>query len=215
MRRALLLALAACSGSPAAPLPIGQSSDGVISFYDGDGRGACGYDSTSDDFAAINAQQWNQSASCGTCIEVTGPKGVVVLRVVDLCPDCDGPGHLDLSRATYAKLAELPDGRANVKWRTVTCPVKGNLRVQVKDGSNAFWIALQPRNMRRPVASLEAKKNGAWKALVRSDYNYFLDESGLGDGPIDLRLTADDGAVVTAILPAVKAGSEIEADSQF
>ena len=49
-------------------------------------------------------------------------------------------------------------------WRTVTCPTTGNLRLQLKDGSNPWWIALQVRNHRRPVAKLEA-----WLTAQRAD----------------------------------------------
>ncbi|MBX7116177.1 MAG: RlpA-like double-psi beta-barrel domain-containing protein [Myxococcaceae bacterium] len=77
----------ACS-APAPPVSIGEKVDGVITFYDGDGRGACGYEPGDSLFAAINAEQWAASAACGTCLEITGPKGKTVVRTVDLCPEC-------------------------------------------------------------------------------------------------------------------------------
>ncbi|MBL8956333.1 MAG: hypothetical protein JNK82_36505 [Myxococcaceae bacterium] len=214
MRFCLLVFLAGCGVTVTEPAPIGQSKDGIISFYDGDGRGACGYDPTNDDFTAIYTGGWASSAACGTCIEVTGPKGVVVVRVVDHCPDCEND-HLDLRRSSYAKIANIPDGRATVKWKTVTCPTAGNVQVQVKDGSNPFWLAIQPRNFRRPVVKVEGQKGGAWVTLSRTDYNYFLAESGLGEGPIALKLTADDGTVVEGSLPAVVAGAVVTLNAQF
>jgi expansin (peptidoglycan-binding protein) len=138
----------------------------------------------------------------------------VVVRVVDRCPECQA-GHFDLRRSSFAKVADLPDGRVAVRWRAVTCPTVGNLRLQVKDGSNPWWVAIQPRNHRRPVAKLEGKKDGVWKELQRADYNYFLEESGLGPGPVELRVTADDGTVVSATLQSVQPNTEVEAAGQF
>lgn len=223
MKRRLLLAatwgatwlgvMGGCS-TPSTPLPLGEKVDGLITFYDSDGRGACGYDATGDDFAAIDTPQWGGSAACGTCIEVTGPKGVLVVRVVDRCPECQF-GHLDLRRSSFAKIADLSAGRVAVTWQPVSCPVSGNLRLQLKDGSNPFWSAVQVRNHRRPVQSLEANKGGVWKRIARTDYNYFVDEQGFGQGPIDVKVTADDGSVVNATIATVQAGLELEAAGQF
>ncbi len=215
MRAPLFLIAAACAAAPSQPsLPIGQSTDGIITFYDGDGRGACGYDATNDDFAAIYTGGWAASAACGTCLEVTGPKGVLVVRVVDQCPDCDDH-HLDLRKTSFAKIAEVADGRVNVKYKAVTCPTSGNLQVQMKDGSNPYWLALQIRNHRRPVTKVEGKRDGAWVVMPRTDYNYFVAESGLGDGPIAIRVTADDRSVVEGTLPAIQPGAVVTLTSQF
>ncbi len=203
----------ACS-APAPPVSIGEKVDGVITFYDGDGRGACSYDSGDSDFAAINAEQWAASAACGTCIEITAPKGKTVVRTVDLCPECKR-GHLDLSRAAFNKLADLSLGRVNVTWQAVTCPVSGSVRLKMKDGSNPYWTAVQVRNSRRPVKTLEVKKGGTWRVLPRTDYNYFLDESGFGMSAVEVRITADDNTQVTGDVPSVQANAELEMAGQF
>jgi len=215
MRFVLFALAAACASTPQQPaLPTGQTTDGIITFYDGDGRGACGYDPTADDFAAVYTGGWASSAACGSCVEVTAPKGTLVVRIVDHCPDCDA-NHLDLRRTSFAKIADLSAGRVNVKLKPVTCPVAGNLQLQVKDGSNPYWLALQPRNHRRPVTKLEGKQGGAWVNLPRTDYNYFVAESGLGDAPLTVRVTADDGAVVEGQVPAIQAGAIVTLGSQF
>lgn len=216
MRASLVfLCGAACAGAPPQPaLPIGQSTDGIITFYEGDGRGACGYDATADDFAAIYTGGWASSAACGNCVEVTAPKGTLVVRIVDQCPDCD-LNHLDLRRSSFAKIADVAAGRVNVKLKAVTCPTSGNLQLHVKEGSNPYWLALQVRNQRRPVVKLEGKKNGAFVTLPRTDYNYFVAESGLGDGPIGVRVTADDQSVVEGTLPAVQPGAVVTLPGQF
>jgi expansin (peptidoglycan-binding protein) len=81
----------------------------------------------------------------------------------------------------------------DVKWQFVPCAVSGPIAYHFKEGSNPYWTAIQIRNHRVPIAKVEAKKKGAWQTLKRVDYNYFLDESGLGDGPYDLRVTSIEG----------------------
>lgn len=214
----LFLACPSANGGPGGdagpPLPVGEKIDGIITFYDGDGRGACGFDATSDDFTAIGDSGWAGSAACGSCIEVVGPRGQAVVRVVDRCPEC-GPGHLDLARRTFEKLADPKLGRVGVSWTPVLCPVSGNVRLQFKDGSNPWWTAVQVRNQRRPVTRFEVMKQGAWVAVPRTDYNYFVDPSGFGDGPKEVRLSAENGETLTGTLPAVKAGLEVDFGAQF
>jgi|CXWL01.1.fsa_nt_gi expansin (peptidoglycan-binding protein) len=213
VRHLLPFLLLGCS-PPGPPVVIGEKVDGLITFYDRVGLGACGYDVGESDFAAINTEQWAGSAACGTCIEITGPKGKAVVRTIDLCPECKR-GHLDLSRAAFNKLAEASLGRVNVTWQAVTCPVSGNVRLQMKDGSNPYWTAVQVRNSRRPVTTLEVNKGGTWKTVPRTDYNYFLDESGFGIKAVQVRITADNGSHVTGTVPSVQAGAELEMSAQF
>lgn len=210
---AAVLCLGACA--PVGPaVALGEKVDGLITFYDGDGRGACGFDASDSNFTAINAEQWAGSAVCGTCIEVTGPKGKIVVRTVDLCPECKR-GHLDLSRAAFTQIADPKLGRVNVSWQPVSCPVSGNVRLKLKEGSNPYWTAVQVRNSRLPVMTLEVQKAGAWKQVARTDYNYFVDASGFGQGPVQLRVTAEGGAQVLATVATIQAGAEVEAAGQF
>lgn len=208
-----VLCWAACTTSGPV-VPIGEKVDGLITFYDGDGRGACLFDSSDSNFTAINAEQWAGSAACGTCMEVTGPKGTIVVRTVDLCPECKR-GHLDLSRGAFAQIAEPSLGRVNVSWQAVRCPTSGNVKLKLKDGSNAFWTAVQVRNSRLPITTFEVQKAGAWKQVPRTDYNYFVDESGFGNGPVQVRITAQGGAQVLATLSSIQSGAESDAAGQF
>ena len=85
----------AASGTGA---PFGDVHDGVATYYDATGAGACSFDPTPGDLdvAAMNAPEFAGSAVCGECVAVTGPRGSVTVRIVDLCPECLA-GHLDLS----------------------------------------------------------------------------------------------------------------------
>lgn len=172
--------------------------------YDADGTGACSFAASTDRMvAAINRTDYDHAAWCGACLEVAGPNGEIVVRVVDSCPGCK-PGDLDLSVEAFAEIAPPKAGRIPISWRPVPCAVDGALGYAWKDGSNAHWAAIQVRNHRHPIASVEARdRGGAWKPLKRSLYNYFIG-SALGPGPHALRITDTRGHTVED--PAIALG---------
>lgn len=95
--------------------------EGEATYYDANGTGACGFPASNDFMvAAINDEQYSKT-NCGRCVEVTGPNGKVVVRIVDKCPGC-GTGDLDLSQTAFGKIAKLSAGRIAIKWHFVTCP---------------------------------------------------------------------------------------------
>ena len=99
--------------------------------------------------------------------------------------------------------AELKAGRVPITYQTVACTVSGNMAYQFKDGSHEFWTAIQIRNHKIQVTKVEAKKNGVYAELTRSDYNYFIDDKGVKDDPIALRITSADGQVLEDTMPVV------------
>lgn len=221
MRRAALAALAAAAAvlvpaascrrkeappppePPPCPRAAGGPFTGEATLYDADGTGACSFDAAADRrVAAIAAADYAKAAWCGACAEVTGPAGRIVVRIVDRCPACKA-GDLDLSREAFAAIAPIERGRVAISWRPVPCDVDGPIAYRFKDGSNPFWTAIQVRNHRYPIAAFEARdRSGAWKALPRTDYNYFIGK-GLGAGPLALRVTDVRGQVLEdAAIPA-------------
>ena len=197
---------------------IGDPFTGVATYYDfADGTGACMFDPSPEDMdiAALNEVQWQGSAWCGACADVSGPLGSLRLRIVDLCPGC-GHGHLDLSPQAFEKIAELPQGRVDINWQFVSCEVSGPLTYKYKDGANQWWTAVQVRNHKLPIARVEWSPDGsAWHPTERQDYNYFLDASGFGSGPVRIRVTAVDGQVIEDDLPAVASELEVTGTVQF
>lgn len=205
MRRALvLLSLAACdnSGDLSPPPGPGVGDDGCTAppaaatgratYYAADGRGNCSFDATPHDLyvAAINGTDYGVAAWCGGCVEVTGPTGTVIVRIVDSCGGC-ARGDLDLSERAFAEISPLSAGRVPIRWRGVACDVTGPVRYRFKEGSNPFWTAIQVRDHRYPIADLAARPDGsdaAWRSIARVDYNYFVTSAGLGSGPYELRL---------------------------
>ncbi|HTJ46284.1 MAG TPA: expansin EXLX1 family cellulose-binding protein [Kofleriaceae bacterium] len=204
----LIVIVAACGGGShdatidATPTscsnpPAPESGDGTYYTF-ADGTGACSFDATPNDLnvAAMNSVDYANAAWCGACLDVTGPQGHVVVRVVDLCPECKH-GDLDLSPQAFEQLSPLAAGRIAITWHEVPCDVSGPIAYHFKDGSNPYWTAIQIRNHRYPITKVEAKdKTGAWTSIQRLDYNFFVQASGLGDGPYSLRVTDDRGHVV-------------------
>ena len=165
--------------------------NGEGTYYGADGSGNCSFDKSPDDLmvAAINGIDYKGAAWCGSCVLVTGPQGEVTVRIVDSCPGCK-VGDLDLSKEAFAKIAALSVGRVKITWRPTPCTVSGPISYHFKDGSNAYWTAIQIRNHRYAISSLEARDaTGNYTPIARADYNYFVSTKGLGPGPFTLRVT--------------------------
>lgn len=208
MRSAVVVALlfaAGCKCRDDKPRPLDATScarlgdrTGEATFYDADGSGSCSFGASPEDLlvAAINGADWTGSAHCGACVEVEGPAGTVVVRIVDKCPGC-ADGDLDLGREAFAEIADPERGRVPIQWRFVGCDVDGPLRYRFKDGSNPHWTAFQVRNHRHGIASVEARPaRGEWRTIPRESYNYFVTAKGLGEGPIAIRITDVHGQTI-------------------
>jgi expansin len=103
----------------------------------------------------------------------------------------------------------------SVRWRMVPCDVQGPVRYHFKDGSSQYWTAIQVRNHRVPVARLEYSKNGTWVNVTRESYNYFVEPSGMGTGPLKLRVTSSDGQVLEDTLPTIASDQTFDGAAQF
>jgi expansin (peptidoglycan-binding protein) len=171
---------------------------GEATYYAADGSGNCAFDPSPDDLmvAALNSTDYDGAAACGACVAVDGPAGSVTVRIVDRCPGC-AAGDIDLGREAFERIAKIAAGRVDVSWRYVGCDVDGPVRYRFKEGSNAFWTGLQVRNHRYAISTFEARPaGGEWRTVARESYNYFVTPSGLGKGPIDLRITDVHGHVL-------------------
>lgn len=203
-------------GSASSTRTLGPDQAGVATFYAADGSGNCSFAASPSDLdvAAMNAAQWNNSAVCGACLRVDGPRGSVTVRIVDQCPDCTS-GMLDLSAQAFAKIADLAAGRVNVRWQPMSCAVQGAVVLRYKEGSSRFWTGLQVRNTRIPVRSLEVEKNGAFVSVPRESYNYFVDTNGFGSGPFTLRITGDDGQQLLETGVTLRDSGDVMGTQQF
>ena len=176
--------------------PTEHSGEGT--YYDADGSGNCSFDPSGDRMiAAINEVDYAGSAPCGACAEVEGPDGVITVRIVDRCPGC-APGDLDLSVEAFEMIAVKEEGRVDISWHFVPCAVEGPLRYRFKEGSSQWWTAVQIRNHRHAIASLEYSQDGgeSFIPIARETYNYFVAPEGMGAEPVSLRVTDVYGQVV-------------------
>jgi expansin (peptidoglycan-binding protein) len=166
--------------------------------------------------AAMNADEYENAALCGAYVSVSGPKGAVTVRIVDLCPECRS-GHLDLSREAFAQIADLPLGRVPVAWQIISPTLDGPIAYHFKDGSNPWWTAVQIRNHRNPIAKLEyLNSRGQWVSVPRTGYNYFVQtDPGMGSGPYSFRVTDRYGNQITdSGIPHIENGT-VNGTAQF
>ena len=164
---------------------------GIATYYAATGAGACSFDPSPNDLmvAAMNNDEYNNAAYCGAYVLVTGPKGSVTVRIVDLCPECH-TGHLDLSREAFAAIADLPLGVVPITWRVVSPDIAGPIAYHFKEGSNQWWTAVQIRNHRNPIAKFEYWNGSQWVTVPRVSYNFFVQTNpGMGVGPYTFRVT--------------------------
>ena len=106
-------------------------------------------------------------------------------------------------------------GRVPISWRYVSCPVTGNLTYRFKEGSSQWWTAVQVRNHRNAIASFEVRIDGAWQSVARAEYNYFIEEGGMGPGPLDFRVTDVEGNVIEDLGVPLGDATSASGASQF
>lgn len=203
--------------SPAnVPIPFGPSHSGEGTYYNADGTGNCGFPATPDDLmvAAMNHTDYNNAALCGAYVQVTGPQGSVIVRIVDRCPECP-QGDVDMSPQAFAQIAALHQGRVPITWQLLSYPVAGPIVYHFKDGSNQWWTAVQMRNHRNPITKFEYWNGNQWLEAPRQEWNYFVEASGMGAGPYTFRVTDSFGHTLSdSGIPLIEDGS-VSGSAQF
>lgn len=160
----------------------GKTYTGQATFYAATGEGNCSFEASSDLMVgAMNQADYENSQACGAYLSVTGPNGSVTIKIVDRCPECP-PGAIDLSREAFEKIAPVSAGRVSISWHLLSPDGLGPVSYRYKTGSSQYWCAIQVRNHRNPVRSVQLKTGSGWKTLDRQTFNYFLSEGGAGCG---------------------------------
>jgi expansin (peptidoglycan-binding protein) len=192
--------------------------EGVATYYTfADGSGNCSFPPTPDDLnvAAMNNEEYAGSAVCGTCVFIQGPIGTVTVRIVDRCPECN-VGHLDLSPSAFEQIARIEEGIVDITWHYVPCNVEGPIRYHFKEGSNQWWTAVQVRNHTNRVDLFEyLDGSGTYRQVPRLDYNFFVEESGMGPGPYTFRVSDQYGNVLEDSGIGFVEGGEVAGSGQF
>lgn len=187
--------------TPTASPTLGDPVTGIATYYTAAGpAGACmpltfpadGYT------AAAGPALFDDGRGCGTWVEVTGARGTVLVKIDNLCPECE-PGHLDLSTEAFAAVDDPVKGIVPIVSRVVrNPPLTGGLAFKVKDGSSQWWLGLHVDNVGNPVASVEvADGDGVFRPLTRQFWGWTL-ESSPGAGPYRVRVTDVHGQSAVA-----------------
>lgn len=171
-----------------------KSGEGT--FYDsiaGTASGNCGIFIPANDFmyCALNTIDYNNANACGGYIEVFGPKGSVVLHVVDRCPECK-EGDVDMTEQAFAIIDEPINGRIPITWKFVENPKEENVVIKFKEGSSKYHVEVQLSQIRYPITTLEYLDNGVWITMERKLYNFFVEPKGI-ESPMSLRATSVTG----------------------
>lgn len=174
--------------------PKGTVHTGEATFYGGGYEGGCAMlDPVSTDhwITALNIFDYNTAELAGAYLEVTGELGTIQVLVTDLLPE-GKKGDLDLYVDAFPLIAPAEKGRVPISWKIIPLDTAENapMSYRYKEGSSAYWCGIQVLNHRYPVETLEVQnKDGSFTALPKMNYNYFLAESGLGEGPFTFRIT--------------------------
>ncbi len=136
----------------------------------------CSYDVLADVkglmYGALDMDMLNETPAkyCGMCVQMTGPNGTAVVRVVDECPDChENPGatDIDLSPAAFAAVVgQQSVGRAKMSWTEIPCPIVTPIHIIVQ-GSNEWFAKVIVGNHVNRIKLVEVKFGGSYVAMSR------------------------------------------------
>jgi expansin (peptidoglycan-binding protein) len=165
---------------------LSEVSSGNCNFMSANGIAAANY-------AALNEVQWRNLSNCGRCAQVScidsrcaDPTASAVVQIVDRCPECKY-GDLDLSPTVFKAITGSDPSRLAIRWQFVDCPSEESVKICLKNGSNGYWIAVQPTNARVGIQSVAI--NGQAATMLDGAYYYLV--------------TASSGVDLTAVKVAV------------
>ncbi|KAK9824131.1 hypothetical protein WJX72_008013 [[Myrmecia] bisecta] len=185
----------------------GGTLQGLMTYYGSSGaNGHCSYHMSGAqglpwgqnvNFVAINSGQYQNSATCGMCIQYQGtgsgaganpvPSTPQTAMVVNECPTCQDVHGIDL--------ALDGDGAWGIVWTPVPCPGVGSSPFQYScQNCNTGFNKILVANHRVPLASVAV--NGV--PLARSSDNYWM--AGEVAYPAQITITSVTGQTVTDTL---------------
>ncbi len=186
---ALVVGIGQVSGSPACAAVLSAAARAgadpqTATYYATRGMGNCSYPRPPADglYVALSPPEYAKAARCGGYLEVSGPAGSVLVKVIDQCPGC-AAGHIDLSETAFARLAPLSAGRIKVTYTyQADPPLPGPLSIEVNHGSSRYWLALLADNTGNPLALVQVRTASGWLSLTRASYNCWIASSAPAPG---------------------------------
>lgn len=194
--------------------PPELSGAGHATFYDATGAACSLPVAAGEAVVAVSPALFAGSARCGECLEVTGPAGSVVVRVVDQCPGCE-PEDLDLSASAFAQIGNPAVGREPVSWTRVACPVSGPLTFRFSAASNEFFLQVQAIDHRYGIASMDLVAGDSLQPMARTAYNLFELSPSPPAHDVTVRVTATSGESILQHLGDPRSPGPIAGVAQF
>ena len=161
---------------------------------------------------ALSEKHFQGGLACGATVRLINGGKEIQAMVVDLCPVkgneqwCSGDlTHFDLGGSdAFAQLEPPETGVKELSFQWLPTPVgDAPVKLRLKDGINAYWVAIEVINHRYPIAKLEIKdpQSEEWIAGDRTKpgmYNYWqFDFTGNGlQTPFQIRITDQYGQVI-------------------
>ncbi|CAL8462621.1 g2154 [Coccomyxa elongata] len=209
---------------------------GIATFYGGapDGMGSCGYgklDKTKYPYWSVGALSTSSTfyisgpvQGCGQCFQVEclqnagqyagrcnqDPNArMVTIMITDCCPECE-PNHIDIQALTFNKMAPMPNGRVDMRYRRVSCHPPSNMSVIVDNNrGSGGWIRLQVKDVanRGSVKLVQVKGPDTDWETMNNVWGASWESTAVPKPPLDFRIQDDTGVEVTAF-GVVKANGE-------
>ena len=145
-------------------------TSGYVTWYDGADASTVAYfvpEIESGWYHCAVSEPKYSEIPAGTAVELTANGKTVHLLVTDLCPSASNSNHtskanyfFDLEKSAFTSLADESVGELQMTFRTIPYPTSKNIKIQVKDGTNDWWLAFRFFNMRYPLKKVEFSQDG-------------------------------------------------------
>ncbi|KAM9983112.1 hypothetical protein ACTFIZ_005739 [Dictyostelium cf. discoideum] len=196
-------------------------------FYSAMDNGNCGYGLLTGPtgpgnylICALGTKLYQNGAQCGQCFKISNSNGSsVTVMATDSCNDagyCQRDNHFDLSPNAFSILGlqskGVLDGLSYVK---VPCAVTGNVKVMMKDGSNAYWTSFLIFNSAINIKQVSIKLSGSsqFVNLTQTTYNYW--PTNINSGSFQVGIYSISGQFISITIPSVESSKIIDTGKQF
>jgi expansin len=205
---------------------------GRITYYDQVTVGACDIPVSARPqyTAALDQPDFQNGLACGATARLINNGKEIQVMIVDLCPTqgneqwCSGDmPHFDLAgSSTFGLLESVSSGVKVLQFEWIPTPVGTTpVKLRYKDGTNAWWVAIEVLNHRYPISKVEVKnpQTGTWMTSNRTQagWNYWVFQftgSGL-QTPYQIRITDQYGHVIEETATTIQASYMWTGANQF